>query len=172
MPRDKSSQKYVVFDIETTGLYPRRGDRIIEIGAISIEAGGMGNEFHRLVNVSRRMTKRAQQVHGIGPDELKNALQPEQVFSEFQNFIKGSTLIAHNAVFDMSFLRQEFQRHRLILNHRCVCTLKLSRRRFPELPDHKLHTVHQHLFKTEKLQQRHRALDDARMVAEIWREIK
>lgn len=171
MNRDPTVRKYVIFDIETTGIYPLRGDRIIEIGAVAVRDGAVDCEFHSLINVPRRISRPAQRVHGITNGDLQNAPMPEQVFSEFQNFTRGCTLVAHNAVFDMSFLRQEFQRHRLILNHKSICTLKLSRRMFPELPDHKLQTVHQHLFKNEQLQQQHRALDDARMVAEIWREM-
>lgn len=159
----------MIFDIETTGLYPRRGDRIIEIGAVAMRDRAVDCEFHSLVNVSRRISKPAHLIHGITDEDLQSAPIPELVFTQFQEFIKGGILVAHNAGFDVGFLRYEFQRHRLVLNNRSICTLKLSRRRFPDLPDHKLHTVYQHLFKTEPVQQRHRALDDARMVAEIWK---
>jgi DNA polymerase-3 subunit epsilon len=166
------SKKFIAFDIETTGLYPRRGDRIIEIGAVSMRNGLIESEFHSLVNIPRRISKQAQQVHRIGPDDLRDAPQPEQVFTQFQKFIKGGILVAHNARFDVNFLQYELQRHRLFLNNRTICTLELSKRRWPELPNHKLQTVYRHLFKTEDANQNHRALDDARMVAEIWMAIE
>lgn len=162
------SRKYVIFDIETTGLYPRRGDRIIEIGAVSMHNGIMEKEFFSMVNTQRRITKAAQRVHGITSGDLQHAPLPEHVFTEFNEFIKGGILISHNSAFDTSFLRYEFQRHHLFLNNRTICTLELSKRRWPNLPNHKLQTVYRHLFKTENVKQKHRALDDARMVAEVW----
>lgn len=165
---DRMGTKYIIFDIETTGLYPRRGDRIVEIGAVSIRGGEMESEFHSLVNAPRRITKQAQLIHGITEDVLQNAPTSEQVFSQFHDFIQGGILIAHNAGFDLDFLRYEFQRHRLILNNKSICTLKMSRRRFSGLPNHKLLTVYRHLFDREIGGQCHRALWDARMVASIW----
>jgi DNA polymerase III epsilon subunit len=166
--KKQMTREFVIFDIETTGLFPRRGDRIIEIGAVLMRDGIIEKEFSSLVNTKRRITKAAKWVHGITNEDLQNAPHPEEVFSDFNEFIKGSTLISHNATFDVSFLRYELQRHRLFLNNRAICTLELSRRRFPDLTNHKLHTVHRHLFQDKAIEQRHRALDDARMVAEIW----
>jgi len=162
------TREFITFDIETTGLFPRRGDRIIEIGAVSMRDGIIEKEYSSLVKTQRRMTKAAQRVHGISNEDLQNAPHPDEVFSDFSEFIKGSILISHNAAFDTSFLRYELQRHRLFLNNRAICTLELSRRRFPDLTNHKLQTVHRHLFQDRAVEQRHRALDDARMVAEIW----
>ena len=166
--RDQIGRKYVAFDVETTGLYPRRGDRIIEIGAVSIQDGITASEFHSLVNVPRRISKLAQRVHGITNDDIQDAPMPEQVFSELQDFICRCTLVAHNAGFDMSFLRYEFQKNHLILNNKSICTLERSRRLFPGLNNYKLHTVYRHVLKKEISRRCHRALDDARMVAEVW----
>jgi len=66
---------------------------------------------------------------------------------EFQKFIEGATLIAHNAKFDMAFIRNEFHRQRLPFNHRYICTLEMSRRHIPHLPNHKLATVYKHLMR-------------------------
>ncbi len=114
---------------------------------------------------------------------------PEEVFPQFYDFIKNSVLVAHNAKFDIGFLKSEFSRHRLSLNHHYICTLEMSRRHFPRLPNHKLGTVYRHLIgmngdmfqigdvmrKSDgsascprNRKQIHRALSDARMVAAIW----
>ena len=94
---------------------------------------------------------------------------PEQVIPLFNEFIRVSVLVAHNAPFDLSFLRSEFDRLRMRLPHRHICTLEMSRIRFPRLRDHKLETVYRHLFgDTTGSGRRHRALDDASMTAMIW----
>jgi DNA polymerase-3 subunit epsilon len=77
--------------------------------------------------------------------------------------------VAHNAAFDIRFLRHEFARLKMGLPHRHVCTLEMRRLRFPRLPDHTLETVYLHLFHDAAfIRQNHRALDDARMTAKIW----
>ncbi len=165
-------QEYTVFDVETTGLYPRRGDRIIEIGAVSIRDGIVNGEFHSIVHVEKKITKGAKQVHGITDDMLVDGPRPEIVYPRFKTFINESVLIAHNARFDMGFLRAEFHRLGLGLASRHICTLEMSRRRYPELGDYTLQTVYRYLFGLVlEGTQRHRALDDARMAAGIWIEI-
>ena len=162
-------QKYVVFDVETTGLYPRRGDRIIEIGAVLIQNGAINDEFHSLINISRKISKGAQQVHGITNEMLEGQPTPEQEFPRFKTFIDNAILVAHNARFDMAFLRAEFHRLGLGLAARYKCTLTMSRKLFPQLPDHRLETVARYLIHDELITgQSHRALEDARMTAEIW----
>jgi DNA polymerase-3 subunit epsilon len=161
--------RYVVLDVETTGLSPRNGDRIIEIGAIAIESRNMVEEFSALIQIDRPIPRQAQQVHGITREMLTGQPKPEVVMPEFQAFIRYSILVAHNAKFDTGFIRQEFHRQKLVFNHPHICTLEISRKRFPRLPNHKLDTVYRHLIGTLPAGiQRHRALDDARMVAAIW----
>ena len=160
---------HVVFDVETTGLHPRRGDRIIEIGAVVMRAGVIHDEFHSLVNVRRKISKGAQQVHGITDEMLVGEPAPDLVYPRFQAFIKDSILVAHNARFDMTFLRSEFHRLGLSLAARYMCTLEMSRKCFPHLADHSLTSVYRFLFGTVPQGiQMHRALNDARMTAEIW----
>jgi DNA polymerase-3 subunit epsilon len=94
---------------------------------------------------------------------------PEEALPRFSAFIADSILIAHNAAFEVSFLRHEFARLKLGFPNRRVCTLEMSRRRFPRLSDHTLETVYLHLFPdTDFIRQNHRALDDARMTAQVW----
>ena len=161
--------RHVVFDTETTGLWPRRGHRIIEIGAVAVENGVMVGEFVSLIDAGVGIPVENQAIHGISEEMLEGQPKPEEIFPRFAAFITNSVLVAHNASFDVGFLRHEFSRLGMSLPHRHVCTLELSRRRLPRLADHTLATVYQHLFPdADFLRQNHRALDDARMTAQIW----
>jgi len=163
------ADRHVVVDLETTGLWPRHGHRVIEIGAVAIEAGRIVGEFTTLIDAGVPVPPVVQAIHGITDEMLADQPLPEQAFPNFANFIAASVLIAHNAPFDIRFLRHEFARLGMALPHRYLCTLELSRRRLPRLSDHTLATVYQHLFpEADFLRQDHRALDDARMTAKIW----
>lgn len=162
----------MVFDVETTGLYVEQGHRIIEIGAVEVNAGLMGEEFHSFIFTDKRISKDAHKVHGITPEMLAGQPKPEDVFGSFQRFISNSTLVAHNADFDITFLRHEFWRLGKELYNQHKCTLKLSRRLYPGLPDYKLDTVAKHVLGAEVDRQRlHSALDDARLTARVWIEM-
>jgi len=161
--------RYVAVDVETTGLSPFRGDRVIEIGAVAIEGNELKEEFHSRIDSGHRISRQAEKVHGITNKELEGAPKPDEVFPAFNQFIRDSVMVAHNARFDMEFLRQEYRRLGFELRSRSRCTLKLSRRLYPYLPNYKLDTVYHHLFGVADINiKRHRALDDARMAARIW----
>jgi DNA polymerase-3 subunit epsilon len=161
--------RHVVVDVETTGLSPRQGHRVIEIGAVAIEEGAVVGEFTSLIDAGVPVPYAVQAIHGITDEMLAGQPTPEQVLLLFDKFIRESVLVAHNAAFDVRFLRHEFARLGLGLPHPHVCTLELSRRRLPRLSDHTLETVYLYLFPDAGLhRQNHRALDDARMTAKIW----
>jgi DNA polymerase III epsilon subunit len=165
--------RYVVFDVETTGLFVERGHRIIEIGAVEVNGNAVGEEFQSLVCTDKKITKTVQKIHGFTMEMLAGQPKPEEVMAEFRQFIGDSTLVAHNAVFDVWFLRYEYWRlgHTLINRHKC--TLKMSRKLYPGLPDYKLETVAKHVLGVEvEGNRRHRALDDARLAAGIWIEMR
>lgn len=165
-------QRCVVVDVETIGLSPRRGDRIIEIGAVAVEDGRIVGEFHSLVNAGRRIPAVVSRINGITDGMLIGQPRPEEALPKFHRFIGSALLVAHNARFDVGFLMHEFARERLMLANRHVCTLQMSRIRWPSLSDHKLETVYRHLFGEMRPDvQRHRALDDARLTARIWMEM-
>jgi DNA polymerase-3 subunit epsilon len=164
--------RHVVLDIETTGLSPRRGHRIIEIGAVSIEGGHITNEFCSLVKIDREIPLQTQRIHGISNEMLEGQPAADEILPKFYDFLRDSIIVAHNARFDVGFLRHEFNRFSLRFNNKSVCTLKISRMLYPGLSNHRLDTVYRHLFGEIAVNvQRHRALDDARMVAEIWLEM-
>ena len=161
--------RHVVLDIETTGIYPHRGDRIVEIGAVAIESGKCVADFENLVNCGKEIPQQAQEMHGISTEMLNRQPSPEDVLPRFLQFTSRSTLVAHNARFDIGFLRNELARLGLGLNNSYVCTLRMSRKLYPDLPNYKLDTVCRHLIgQMDRKVKRHRALDDARLTAKIW----
>jgi len=165
-------RRFIAVDVETTGLSTSRGDRIIEIGAVVLEGDRIGEEFHALISVKERIHWAAQQVHGITSDMLIGKPMAEEVMPEFRKFIASSRLVAHNARFDMGFISDEFLRLGMGLTNPYHCTLELSRSLYPKLRNHKLETVYRHLFgRIPGEAKRHRALDDARLVARIWMEM-
>ena len=165
----EATQRQVVIDVETTGLSPRHGHRVIEIGAVAVEQGVIIEEFSTLIDAGVPVPYVVQAIHGITDEMLEGQPTPEEALPLFARFIRDSVLVAHNAPFDIRFLRHEFARLGMGLPHRCQCTLEISRRRLPRLRDHKLETVYLHLFpEADFLRQSHRALDDARMTARIW----
>ncbi len=167
-----TKQKHVIFDVETTGLSASRGDRIIELGAVAVENEDIIGEFHTLIDVGKQIPCTARRIHGITNDMLTGKPGPEEVFPQFRDFIKNSILVAHNAQFDMRFLRYEFARQGFGLSNGYLCTLEICRKRFPRLPDHKLETICRYLFGQQVEEVRmHRALDDARMIARVWMEM-
>ena len=166
------AHRYVVFDVETTGLDPARGHRIIEIGAVAVSGEAMGEEFQSLICCSVPITKAAKKVHGIASNMLVGQPQAKETMTLFKDFIGASTLVAHNAPFDVGFLQWECMRTGLILNCRYRCTLKMSRKRFPALPNYKLESAARHCGIAVDETRRHRALDDARLTAQVWIEMR
>jgi DNA polymerase-3 subunit epsilon len=140
--------KYVVLDVETTGLSPWKGDRVIEIGAVALEGGDLMAEFSTLIQAPRAIPFCASQIHGITDEMLIGQPTPEEVFPALEAFIRDSVLVAHNAQFDIAFLRREYELLGTRFPHRHICTLEMSRSRFPRLRNHKLETVYRHLIGT------------------------
>lgn len=104
--------KYVVFDIETTGL-DTRNDRIVEIGAVKVEDGIVLEEFDMLMNPGVPIPPRVSEINNIYDDMVVNAEYPGVVLTKFHNFIKDvDYLVGHNAKrFDYPFLESEFDRN-------------------------------------------------------------
>ena len=162
-------RRIVVLDVETSGLSPQRGDRVIEIGAVAVSGGLIKEEFHTLVGVDCRIHWAAERVHGISRAMLSGQPAPEQVWASFLEFIGDAPLVAHNARFDLSFIKSETARIGQHLNNQVHCSLELSRRKFPGLASHKLEMVARHVLGGIPEDCRlHRALGDARLLARVW----
>lgn len=104
------AKKYIVLDTETTGLEVKQGHRVIEIGAVLLNDRKKSEEhFHSYLNPSRLIDEEASKVHGITNEDLEDKPSFDEIAEEFINFIEGSTLVIHNAPFDIGFLNNEFQ---------------------------------------------------------------
>lgn len=100
--------RHIFLDTETTGLYANQGHRIIEIAAIEIvNRRPTNNSFHFYINPDREIDPAAQEVHGITLDFLQDKPRFTEIASDFLRFVKDSTLIIHNAPFDIGFINME-----------------------------------------------------------------
>lgn len=103
--------RQIVLDTETTGLNPRLGNRIIEIGCVELVNRKLtGNNFHYYINPERDSEEGALAVHGLTTEFLSDKPKFAQIVDEFIAFVRGAELVIHNAPFDMGFLNAEFER--------------------------------------------------------------
>ena len=104
------ANKFIILDTETTGLEVHQGHRIIEIGAVLLNDRKKSEEhFHTYLNPSRLIDEEASKVHGIMNEDLLDKPYFEEVAEEFLEFIDGSTLVIHNAAFDVGFINNELK---------------------------------------------------------------
>ena len=156
--------EFVAFDIETTGLNAIN-DRMTEIGAVIFSGGEIKGEFNTFVNPGMHIPERIRELTGITDEMVKDAPDEAEALRMFMEFAGDRPLVAHNASFDISFMRTASDRHRIRFDPVSVDTLSLSKALLPELKRYKLDIVSRHL----KLQEfnHHRASDDAMVVARI-----
>jgi DNA polymerase-3 subunit epsilon len=103
--------RQIVLDTETTGLNPRTGDRVIEIGCVEIFNRKLtGNNFHRYINPERDSDEAALAVHGLTTEFLSDKPKFHEIVEELREFVKDAEIIIHNAPFDLGFLNHEFER--------------------------------------------------------------
>lgn len=127
----------IVLDTETTGLDPQKGHRIIEIGCIELWNGIPTNKFFQhYINPERDVPEEASAVSGIKTEFLVNSPKFHEVADAFLEFIADSTLVIHNARFDMAFLNYELGliRKPLLTFDRVIDTLVMARKKFPGSP--------------------------------------
>ena len=156
---------FIAFDLETSGAYPL-GAEICEVAAVKWRDGAIIDTFQSLVAVSRPIEAKIIAIHGITNEMLEGAPSVQGVTRQFYDFIRGSILMAHHAQFDMGFLAPEMEALKLSLPEgESLCTSLLSRKVFPESPDHKLQTLIPHLGLYQG--QAHRALDDSKSCLEL-----
>lgn len=119
---------YIVFDLETTGLYPNSGDSIIEIGAVKISNGKIIDRFDELINPGKDLSEEIIKITGINNEMLKGKGNEEDVVKKFMSWVGNSPMVAHNAKFDMAFLDQAYLKYNLgEINNMVIDTLGLSR---------------------------------------------
>ncbi len=166
----KPYRRTVVFDVETTGLYPDAGDRIIEIGAVALAGATIVDEFHSLIDVDRPIDPGARKIHGITKEMLIGQPRADVVMPRFRLFIEGSVVVAHCAEFDLSFVGNDFRRLKLGFSQPYYCTLTHGRQMFPELNNHDLGSLYEHLYGARPMIT-HRALEDAKLATMIFQKI-
>ena len=159
---------FVVFDVETTGLSPRGGDRILEIGAIKLKGLKPVKQFHSLINPQRDIPFGAFLVHGISQEMVSGAPKAGEILGQFLDFIRGSCLVGHNVKFDMGFLVNEFSlmREDFRPQEPVIDTLKMARGLLPHLGSYSLICV-AHALGIEN-EQEHRAIADVEMTCQVF----
>jgi DNA polymerase-3 subunit epsilon len=128
------NQILTFFDTETTGLSADNGDKIVEIGAIQMINGVLIEDkiFHFYINPERSIPFESTRIHGITDEKVKDAPKFREIAHKFLEFIKNTTLVAHNAQFDIKFLNKELSFLNLgPLDHPIQDTLKIAKTKFP-----------------------------------------
>lgn len=165
----------IVMDTETTGLSPKSGDRIIEIGCIEIIDGVVtGESFHTYLNPkTKEVSRNAFEVHGISTQFLADKPAFVDIVDGFLKFIHTSTLIIHNAAFDIGFLNHElgFIGYSHIDINRVIDTLLIARKEFPGSPAN-LDALCQRFGINLNKRKKHGALLDAELLAWVYLNLK
>jgi DNA polymerase III subunit epsilon len=164
----------IVLDTETTGFDPKTGDRLIEIGCIEIEdLLPTGRTFHRYVNPERLIPAGAIAVHGITDDKVRDAPKFREIMADFLEFVGDAPIIAHNANFDRAFVEWECTNcgGEIIPAERWIDTLQLAQQRFPGMPN-SLDALCRRFRISLTERTLHGALIDARLLAEVYLELK
>jgi DNA polymerase III epsilon subunit family exonuclease len=158
----------VAFDTETTGLDPRAG-RVVEIAGVKFTLGGeLIGTFTSLVNPGLPIPPRVTRIHGITDEEVRGWPPASIVLREFFRFVGGpdTVLVAHNAPFDIGFVREEFVRNDLALPvNPILCSLQLARRHLPFMRSYALGEVARAL--QLPVDHQHRAFPDSLLVRGI-----
>ena len=157
--------KFVVFDIETTG-FSAVNDRIIEIGAVKVENGEIVDRYSTFVNPERPIPFEIEKLTGINDGMVVDAAVIEDILPEFLAFSEDCIMVAHNAEFDMSFIKENCRRMNLLRKFTVVDTLAMARSMLPDLKNYKLDTVVEAVGGT--LENHHRAVEDAESTADIF----
>ena len=158
-------EEMIVFDLETTGL-SNRTCKIIEIGAVKIRAGQVVEVFDTFVDPECEISEEITNLTSITNDMVKGAPREREAVEKFLDFAGDRLLIAHNAGFDVGFIRVACERHDIPFKNTYLDTVGLSKYVNPELKKHKLNIIAEHYGLGDF--HHHRASDDARMLAEIF----
>ena len=160
--------EYIVLDIETTGL-SFRTEKITEIGAVKVKNGEVVDTFECFVNPKIPIPQRIVEITGITDEMVRDAETIDKVMPKFLRFIGDLKLVAHNADFDIGFLKYNAESLDLKMDNEYIDSLKLSRQLYPEFKKHKLGILADKF--GIKVENAHRALDDVKTLVEVFKKL-
>ena len=168
MDRKIHDVDFVVFDVETTGLSPQAGDRIVEIAAVRYKGRRRLGSFSSLLNPQREISPAAFTVNHISQDMLDSAPLASKVLPEFLEFAADACLAGYNVGFDLRFLENELKiiGRPVARNNHVIDVLSMSRRLLPGISSYRLASVVSYL--RIDTPQEHRALSDAKLTCSIF----
>jgi DNA polymerase-3 subunit epsilon len=166
-----TTREMVVLDFETTGLTPAF-DRTIEVAATLLVDHRPVETFHQLMHPGMRLPSFITSLTGITEAMLHGQPRPEQVMPRLHQFVRGLTIVAHNAAFDRGFLQAELTRAGLKLENEFLCTMRLARRLAPGLPSYRLDALVDSLaVRAPDARQFHRSVADVNHTVAIWQNL-
>jgi len=162
----------VVLDTETTGLTPKTGHRIVEIGCVElVNLVPTGMVYHAYINPERDMPEEAFNVHGLSQTFLRDKPIFDEIAADFLEFVEGAQLVIHNADFDMGFLNAEMKMlNRVELGNQVVDTVRMARKKFPGAHAN-LDALCRRFGIDNSAREKHGALLDAELLAEVYLEL-
>lgn len=163
--------EYVVIDVETTGLSPQGGDRIVEVAAARVKDWKVVDTFESLVNPQRELPVEAQQIHHITQEMIAGAPTADEILPRIINFTGGACLVGHNIKFDLNFLCFELSLigRKLREETPALDTLKMAKTLLPHLTSFRLAHVAHAL--GAAVEETHRALPDAKLTAKVMKRL-
>jgi len=167
-PKDKKidEEEFVVFDIETTGLNSHF-NKIIEIGAVKIKAGRIIDRYSQLINPGISIPYHITEITSITNEQVANQPKIDEVIGKFVDFIGDAVLVAHNAPFDMGFIKRDIKEYLNIdLESSVIDTLQMARDLFPDFKKYGLGDLNKSLGLA--LEKHHRAVDDSQATANMF----
>jgi DNA polymerase-3 subunit epsilon len=160
-----------VIDFETTGLSPTMGDRATEVAIVMMEGDQVVDRFQSLMNAGVRISSFIEAYTGISNAMITAAPRADAVMTEAARFVGDAPLVAHNASFDKRFWAAELGRLGLAAQQPFACTMLLSRRLYPQAPNHKLGSLVD-FHGLPRGGRAHRAMADAEMAAHLLMQIR
>ena len=164
----------IILDIETTGLEHKEGHRVIEIGCIELNSKEVGASYHQYINPSKTLTEDNIKIHGITNEYLIDKPLFDEIVDDFLAFIEDSSIIAHNASFDIGFLNFELEKlsKPKIAKERVIDTIKIARQRFPGQQVSLDALIKKLKINTLINRDQHGALKDAKLLTDVYLELQ
>ena len=171
MPRTKAKKEVeVVIDVETTGLDYTR-EKIIEFAGVKLVDGKIKDTFETLINAHQHIRKSSQAIHGISQEDLEGAPEEEDIYPQIFEFIGDADIVAHNAIFDFSFLNRVSKRlYDKVLENNYIDTQMMFKEIYPQFESCGLDCLVSTFNAT--INNRHRAMGDAMALAQCYPKLK